>query len=279
MKNFKSLYINLILLFAFTFVINSAFSQSNTAGIFFQAVARDNYANPAKDRKIYVQSTILQKTIDGNQVLIEIHETNTDATGVFGITVGLGRRVGGSSSDLSNIPWSKGPFFLNLKIAISPTAPIANWDYTKDWVDLGTTPFGTVPYAIFAESVAGFDTKLNNTDTAKMLQPYARASNVNALLNTKLNISDSTNLFVTPAQLAAKTFDSSAIYRNISTKINIADSITKYVTPSQLAAKTFDSTAIYNQLALKANITDVNSSLILKENANNKSTDVSADGT
>ena len=31
------------------------FAQTTSNGIFFQAIARDNFSNPAKDRKIYVQ--------------------------------------------------------------------------------------------------------------------------------------------------------------------------------------------------------------------------------
>jgi hypothetical protein len=93
---------------------------------------------------------------------------------------------------------------------------------------------------------------------------------------TKLNTSDSTK-YVTPTQLAAKTFDQTPLLNSIATKLNISDS-TKYVTPSQLAAKTFDSTAIYNQLALKANDASVTTALGLKENSANKSTDLTVDG-
>ena len=35
-------------------------AQNPGGGFFFQAIARDNFSNPAKDRKIYVQSTIIQ---------------------------------------------------------------------------------------------------------------------------------------------------------------------------------------------------------------------------
>ena len=41
---------------------NKLFAQTQGTGIFFQAVARDNFSNPAKDRKIYIQSTIIQST-------------------------------------------------------------------------------------------------------------------------------------------------------------------------------------------------------------------------
>ena len=46
-------------------------AQTPSTGIFFQAIARDQFANPAKDRKIYVQSSIIQTSAVGTKVLIE----------------------------------------------------------------------------------------------------------------------------------------------------------------------------------------------------------------
>ena len=255
----------------FAVFANKANAQINN-GINFQAVARDNFSNPAKDRKIFIQSSIIQSSANGVKALVEEHETNTDASGVFSISIGQGVRKGGTAANLSSIEWTKGPYYLNIKISISPIAPASDWDYTKEWIDLGTTSFGTVPYALFAGSVAGFDSKLNSLDTAKMLAPYAKVSNLNSLVTNKVNIADSLTQYVTPSQLAAKTFDQTPILNSIATKLNIADSLTKYVTPTQLAAKTFDSTAIYNQLALKAVATDVTSSLALKANTTDVTT-------
>jgi hypothetical protein len=298
---FKSLLCGGVLLFAV--FANKLNAQTNN-GINFQAIARDNFSNPAKDRKIFIQSSIIQSSATGVKALIEDHETNTDGSGVFSISIGQGVRKGGSASNLASIDWTKGPYFLNIKISISPVAPTSDWDYTKEWVDLGTTSFGTVPYALFAGSVAGFDAKLNSLDTAKMLAPYAKVANLNSLVTNKVNIADSLTQYVTPTQLAAKTFDQTPILNSIANKLNVADSVTKYVTPTQLATKTFDSTAIYNQLALKAvttdvtaslalkanttdvtsslatkaNTTDVTTSLNTKENLSNKSTDVNTDG-
>jgi len=236
---------------SFVFVVlatmfqSQLFAQTPASGIIFQAVARDQYSNPAKDRKIFVQSSIIQNTASGVKVLIEEHETNTDASGVFSISVGNGKRIGGIVTTLGLIDWGQGPYFLNLKIAITPLAPVTVWDYTKDLIDLGTSPFGSVPYALYAGNVFG--------------------------LEKKLNISDSTK-YVTPTQLAAKTFDQTPLLNSIASKLNIADSLTKYVTPAQLAAKTFDSTSIYNQLALKANDASVTTALGLKANTTDVTT-------
>jgi lysozyme family protein len=168
--NFQKFTTFKTILFALVLVIstNQLFAQT-TNGIFFQAVARDNFSNPAKDRKIYVQSSIIQTTTTGTKVLTEEHQTNTDATGVFSISLGNGLRVGGTASGLATIDWSKGPFYLNLKIAITPIGGNSSWDYTKEWVDMGTTSFGAVPFALYSANAGGVNQKLNLTDTTKML--------------------------------------------------------------------------------------------------------------
>ena len=160
------------LLFFFLFAVLLSSKTIAQNGIFFQAVARDNFSNPAKDRTIYVQTTISQTTADGPKVLIENFQTNTDGTGVFNISIGQGTRIGGTATSLNTIEWAKGPYFLNLKIAIRPLGPANAWDYNKEWINLGTTPFGTVPYALYAGNAAGLENKLNISDTAKMLAPY-----------------------------------------------------------------------------------------------------------
>ena len=215
----------------FLFGAFSSYSQNGNPGIFFQAIARDEYANPAKNRVIYVQSRIIQTSQSGTILLTEQFKTNTDDAGVFSISVGNGSRLGGSTLGMNYIEWSKGPFFLGLKIAIEPVAPISNWDYSKELIDLGISPFGAVPYALYAENP------------------------------NKLNIADSVIKYVTPFQLNASKFDSTFITAKVNNKVNIADSTILYVTPTQLKAITFDSNNIYTQLALKANITDLNAAL------------------
>ena len=156
----KSLFTRTLI--GFLILISNSFSaklysQIQGTGIFFQAVARDNFSNPAKDRKIYIQSTIIQYTENGTKVLIEEHQSQTDQTGVFGISIGQGIRKGGTASNLASIEWAKGPYFLNLKVSIQPIAPFVSWDYTKELIDLGTTPFGTVPYALYAANSGALD--------------------------------------------------------------------------------------------------------------------------
>jgi len=260
---FRTILIALVL----TITSNQLFAQ-NTNGIFFQAVARDNFSNPAKDRKIYVQSSIIQTTPTGIKVLTEEHQTNTDASGVFSINVGNGARVGGTATSLANIDWSKGPFYLNLKLAITPIGGNSNWDYTKEWVDIGTTNFGAVPYALYSASSAKVDDKLNITDTSKMLAIYAKALTVQSLakdVDNKLSSKD-TLAMLAPYAKAAFVLDSAYINTQLKSKVTLADSTLIYVTPTMLKSKTFDTTSLSNRIALKANASDVASDLALKLN-------------
>ncbi len=242
------------------FIIFSINTKAQT-GIFFQAIARDNYSNSAKDRKIYVQTNIIQSSPTGTIVLAEEHQTNTDGHGVFSIMVGNGIRVGGTVKDLSSIDWSKGPYYLNINIAITPVGGGASWDYTKEWVNLGTTIFGTVPYALFSASTARIDEKLNSIDTAKMLSGYAKAMAVQVLstsIDTKLSIKDTAAMLAPYAKPSYK-IDSSFFKLQLTNKLDLSETI-KYTkqayTDSALLKKmnNFDTSIYAKQVTLDARL-------------------------
>ena len=271
----------IIIAFIMSIPASQLFAQT-TNGIFFQAVARDNFSNPAKDRQIYVESSIIQTTSNGTKVLIELHKTTTDAMGVFNISLGNGIRTGGTSTGLATIDWSKGPFYLNLKVAITPISGNNSWDYTKEWVDMGVTNFGVVPFALYAASAAKVDDKLNLSDTATMLKTYAKAIKIQSLetaVASKLTAADTLTMLA-PYAKAAYMIDSNFFKSQLATKLNNADTIfytkkvysdsafskklniadsTLYVTKTQLLLKTFDTTNLSNRINLKANTTEITS--------------------
>ena len=244
-----------------TLISNKIFAQTTANGIFFQAVARDNFSNPAKDRKIYIESSIIQYTATGTKVLIEQHEATTDETGVFNISLGNGKRIGGSASNLTNIDWAMGPYYLSLKIAITPRAPIPNWDYTKEWIDLGTTPFGTVPYALYAGSAAGLNDKLSIADTTSMLAIYAKMIAVKTIentVNTKIGSTDTAAMLAPYKKIVNEIIASNitsltagSINTALSSKVNVADSAIVYITPMQLKSVKFDTTSIVQRIDTK----------------------------
>ena len=258
--------LKLIATFGILFVLstilpNQIFAQTTANGIFFQAVARDNFSNPAKDRKIYIESSIIQYTATGTKVLIEQHEATTDETGVFNISLGNGKRIGGSASNLTNIDWAMGPYYLSLKIAITPRAPIPNWDYTKEWIDLGTTPFGTVPYALYAGSAAGLNDKLSIADTTSMLAIYAKMIAVKTIentVNTKIGSTDTAAMLAPYKKMVNEIIASNitsltagSINSALNSKVNLADSAIVYITPMQLKSVKFDTTSIVQRIDTK----------------------------
>jgi hypothetical protein len=252
----KVLFIKLFLFGYFIFLCMNANAQT---GIFFQAIARDNYTNPAKDRKIYAQTNIIQSSPTGTIVLIEEHKTNTDAYGIFSIMVGNGERVGGTVTGLSTIDWSKGPYYLNINIAITPVSVGDIWDYRKEWVNLGTTIFGTVPFALFSANTARIDEKLNSTDTAKMLSVYAKALAVQTLsttIDTKLAIKD-TAAMLAPYSKPSYKIDSNFFKIQLANKLDLSDTI-KYskqsYTDAALLTKmnSFDTSIYAKQVTLDA---------------------------
>jgi hypothetical protein len=259
MNYFMPKNILFIKLFLFGCLIFLSINTNAQTGIFFQAVARDNSSNPAKDRKIYVQTNIIQSSPTGTIVLSEEHQTNTDGHGVFSIMVGNGQRVGGTVAGISTIDWSKGPFYLNINIAITPVSAGTTWDYTKEWVNLGTTIFGTVPYALFSANTARIDEKLSSIDTAKMLSVYAKALAVQALstsIDTKLSIKD-TAVMLAPYAKPSFKIDSSFFKLQLANKLDLSDTI-KYTklayTDSALLTKinSFDTTIYAKQVAIDA---------------------------
>jgi len=259
MNYFMPKNILFIKLFLFGCLIFLSINMNAQTGIFFQAIARDNSSNPAKDRKIYVQTNIIQSSPTGTIVLSEEHQTNTDAHGVFSIMVGNGQRVGGTATGLSTIDWSKGPFYLNIKIAITPVSVGTIWDYRKEWVNLGTTIFGIVPYALFSANTARIDEKLNSIDTAKMLSGYSKAQTVQALsitIDTKLAIKDTAAMLAPYAKPSYK-IDSSFFKIQLANKLDLSDTIkyTKQVyTDSALLSKMnlFDTSIYAKQVTLDA---------------------------
>jgi hypothetical protein len=173
--------------------------------------------------------------------------------------VGNGQRVGGTATGLSTIDWSKGPFYLNIKIAITPVSVGTTWDYRKEWVNLGTTIFGIVPYALFSASTARIDEKLNSIDTAKMLSGYAKAQTVQALsttIDTKLAIKDTAAMLAPYAKLSYK-IDSNFFKKQLSNKLDLSDTI-KYTkqayTDSALLTKmnNFDTSIYAKQVTIDA---------------------------
>ena len=219
------------------FFTNNIQAQTQQPGINFQAIARDKEFNAANNRKIYIECTIEKGLTNPVVVYGEHQEVTTNELGIFNLIIGKGSRYIGVN-DIYAIDWANGKYYFHLKISITPVAPAINWDYTKEWVDLGAVEFGVVPYAIHTLNAT------NNIDTAKMLLPYRLAiANLDS------------NHFVTPYQLSLKTFDTVYLSNRINNKLNLNDT-SLMLLPYRKLFNPFDTTNIYATIQRKLNIVD-----------------------
>lgn len=222
-------------------------------GIQFQALATDANGHPAAGRVIYVKDAIVAKTPTGTIVYSETFKVTASSAGIFTIVLGKGTYASGVSS-IANIDWANGPFFLNLKIAVEPTVPTASWNVNNEYVDLGTSQFWSVPYALYAGNVKGADGKLNTSDTAAMLKPYFTSINLKA--NIESPTFTGTVSGITKAMVGLGNVD------------NTADANKPVSTATQAALDLkANATDVTTALALKANAADVTTALALKANA------------
>lgn len=193
----KAIYILIGLVFV-SFL--SSFAQNIPTGIPFQGIAKDFNGNPVNERKIYIQTNLISGTINSKTIYTEEHETQTDAIGVFSIMIGHGKRTQGAIRTLSEIKWEEGPYFLGIQLAITPNAPLENWKYQNNWINMGTTSLGIVPYAFYSLQTMGLDAKLNTSDTADMLRNYVKVQVIKLLdsaISTKLSAKD-TGMMLAP---------------------------------------------------------------------------------
>lgn len=193
----KAIYILIGLVFV-SFL--SSFAQNIPTGIPFQGIAKDFNGNPVNERKIYIQTNLISGTINSKTIYTEEHETQTDAIGVFSIMIGHGKRTQGAIRTLSEIKWEEGPYFLGIQLAITPNAPLENWKYQNNWINMGTTSLGIVPYAFYSLQTMGLDAKLNTSDTTDMLRNYVKVQVIKLLdsaISTKLSTKD-TGMMLAP---------------------------------------------------------------------------------
>jgi hypothetical protein len=137
--------------FLFFFISGVVSLQAQTAppnGMIYQAVARDGSGNLAVRRTIYVQTTVLKGSATGTIMYADEHKVNSNADAMFTVIVGQGTYLSGTFKKLTDIPWDKDKYFFNLKICVAPSIPGTGWK--KKFVDIGTTQFWTVPYAMQA---------------------------------------------------------------------------------------------------------------------------------
>lgn len=116
-------------------------------GINYKAVIKDNLGNVVVNQSVTIQFTILKGTAQTN-VYAENQTATTDANGIVVMNIGLGTPNTGT---FTAIDWGNDTHYLNVKINTG-----------NGLVNMGTTQFMAVPYALYAKNVEGSVKKIND---------------------------------------------------------------------------------------------------------------------
>jgi hypothetical protein len=134
---------NYLILLTVAMICTGSFAQYNVPyGINYQAVARDNFGNELANKKISVKFSVISGDPLGTSVYQEVHQNIiTSAFGVFSLIIGQGIPTGSATyGELSQIQWDKAPHYLKVEVK-----------FENNFLDMGTMPFLSVPYALYAQ--------------------------------------------------------------------------------------------------------------------------------
>jgi len=243
-------------IFILVFVSISAFSQAPNL-LNYQGVARNTVGNPLPNQTMKLRLSVHDLLPSGAVVYSEIRQITTNLGGLFSVQIGS---AGASSSTgtIAGVNWIVGNKFLQVELDPASnnnyldigtvqlvSVPYAFGAGTAATVKTNANLTGVVTSVGNATSIAngaittemigtlnkskvGLDLVNNTSDAAKpiststqgALDLKASAADVTTALGRKLAIADSTNGYVTPTQLAAKTFDTTSLSDRINLKAN-----------------------------------------------------------
>ena len=125
-------------------------------GFNYQASVRDANGDLVTEQSVSFKFHIIQGTQTAAPTYTETHATNTDDLGQVSVVIGQGNATSGT---FSSIDWSLGSYFLKIEVELSAGS---------GYVDLGTTQFMSVPYALYAQNSGGsLPQGTSNGDTLK----------------------------------------------------------------------------------------------------------------
>jgi hypothetical protein len=118
------------------------FAQSVPQGINYQAVARDASGNVLMNQALTIRFSVIADIADTTNTGISWQETHTVSTNDYGLytaIIGQGTHTGGSSLTFDVVDWGASNHLLKVEV-----------DYGSGFVDMGTTAFMSVPYALYS---------------------------------------------------------------------------------------------------------------------------------
>ncbi|MBL4586354.1 MAG: hypothetical protein JKX84_04745 [Flavobacteriales bacterium] len=146
----KTSYMRFVLILIFVANVFTVSAQAPQA-FNYQGVARDSDGDPLTDQDIGILLSILSGAINGPVEYQEEHSVLTDAYGYFTLKIGEGTA---SIGLIDTVDWGDSSYFLKLGMDVLGGS---------NFVEMGTTQFLSVPYALYA----------NRSDTSD----YATSSN------------------------------------------------------------------------------------------------------
>ena len=114
------------------------FAQSVPQGINFQAVARDANGDVLMNQALTIQFSVISDITTSAVSWQETHTVSTNDYGLYTAIIGQGIATSvGSSATFDVIDWGASNHLLKVEV-----------DYGSGFVDMGTTAFMSVPYAL-----------------------------------------------------------------------------------------------------------------------------------
>lgn len=130
----KKVNLIVIILFIGTIIYGQAPEKMS-----YQAVIRDATNTLVSSTSVGMQISVVQGSMNGSPVYIELHNPTTNTNGLVSIEIGNGTIISG---DFSDIDWGNGPYFL--KTETDPTGGIA-------YSITGMSQLLSVPYSLYSE--------------------------------------------------------------------------------------------------------------------------------
>lgn len=157
------------------------FTASAQQGINYKAIINDANGDPLVETAVTVQFTILENGTES--VYIESHSTTTDVNGIIIVNIGEGAPTP-ESVDFNSIDWGSNPHFLKTEI-----------DSGDGLMDMGTTEFKAVPYALYAKDGPGA-TELSDLSDAKSVNGSVYLGPLTGLLDDGSTPGNTSNVAV-----------------------------------------------------------------------------------
>ena len=117
------------------------FAQSVPQGINYQAVARDGSGDVLMNQALLIQFSVISDITTSAISWQETHTVNTNDYGLYTAIIGGGTATSvGSSASFDVIDWGASNHLLKVEV-----------DFGSGYLDMGTTAFMSVPYALYGE--------------------------------------------------------------------------------------------------------------------------------